>query len=63
MDIEQIEKMLSEIAARLEWGGQDRFMCILHLQCQLLLHFYKKLESIDDTLASIDREIFSHLNK
>jgi hypothetical protein len=60
VDIEQIEKILSTIVFRLEQDDE----VLPFIQCQLLLHIYKKLDSIDDSLATMSTDSWNdHHNK
>lgn len=58
MDIEKIEKLVSNLVASLEQETETISPAygLPIVQLQLLLHIYKRLESIDDTLASMDRD-------
>lgn len=57
MDIEKIEQILESMGIGIlpssEISTADLFPLI---QCKLLLHIYKKLESIDNSLASMSTD-------
>jgi hypothetical protein len=51
MDIEEIEKVLTNLYADFKkHGASDSSDVFGFMACQLLLHIYKKLESIDERL-------------
>lgn len=58
MDIEKIEKLLSNLYEQTKDLDIPVPQALPMLQCYLLLHIYKKLESIDDSLGSLDKEIW-----
>ena len=60
MDIEKIEKILNGVVDCLEQIKPaipvESFFPVM--QCQLLLHVYKKLEDIESRLNSMDNEMW-----
>ena len=60
MDIEKIEKILTGVLTVIEQAEEDvsAATAMPFIECQLLLHIYRKLEAIEEQLGGIGRNMW-----